>query len=103
MSRKAALFSYPMVRFEGSLKPNTKRLRRCIIVGTFHLFHSAFKMRLIMSQWSHGETTTNRQSIGGESTASRCPYHRAGTTARRASGAAPGLGVGNPRANGGHP
>jgi hypothetical protein len=69
----------------------------------FCLFYRAFKMRLIMSQWLHGETTTNRQSIGGESAESRCPYHRTGTTARRASGTAPGLGSGNPRANGGHP
>ena len=51
---------------------------------------SAFKMRLIMAQWSHGETTTNRQSTGGESTADRCPHHRYGTTARGPSGAAPG-------------
>src|SRR5437773_4677111 len=41
-------------------------------------------MRLIMSEWSHGETTTNRQSTGGESTASRCPHHRGGRTARAA-------------------
>ena len=67
------------------------------------LFHNAFKMSLIMSQWSYRKTTTNRQSTGGESTASRRPRHRGGTTASRASSAASGLGVSNPRANGGYP
>jgi len=56
-------------------------------------------MRLIMAQWLDGETTTNRQRVGGESTASRCPHHRSGTTTRGPSGAVAGLGIGNLGAN----
>ena len=55
-----------------------------------------------MAQWSHGETTTDRQRAGGESAARRSPCHRFGTTARGPSGAAAGRGIGNAGANGGH-
>ncbi|MBI1989773.1 MAG: winged helix-turn-helix domain-containing protein [Betaproteobacteria bacterium] len=45
-------------------------------------------MRLIVAYWSDGQTTTNRQSTGGESAASRCPHRRYRTTAGCPSGAA---------------
>jgi len=56
-------------------------------------------MRLIVAYWSDGQTTTNRQSTGGESAADRCPHHRYGTTAGGPSGAAPGSGLGHVGAN----
>ena len=56
-------------------------------------------MRLIVAYWPNAQTTTNRQSTGGESTADRCPHHRYGRTACRPSGAAPRGGLGHAGAN----
>ena len=56
-------------------------------------------MRLIVAQLSDGQTTTNRQSAGGENTASRCPHHRCTTTTRGPSDAASGFSFGNAGAN----
>ena len=56
-------------------------------------------MRLIMAYWPHAQTTANRQSTGGESTADRCPHHRYGRTACGPSGAAPRGGLGHVGAN----
>src|ERR1019366_1303481 len=56
-------------------------------------------MRLIVAYWSNGQTTTNRQSTGGESAASRFAHRRYRTTAGGPSGAAPGGGLGHVGAN----
>jgi len=55
-----------------------------------------------MVQWSHGETTKDRQRAGGESAARRNACHRSRPTSRGPSGAAAGRGIGHVGANGGH-
>src|SRR3990172_2608258 len=59
-------------------------------------------MRLIVAQWSYGETTTDRQRAGGESATRRNPCHRFRPTSRGPSGAIAGRGIGHVGANGGH-
>ena len=59
-------------------------------------------MRLIVVQWSHGETTTDRQRAGGQGAARCKPCHRFGPTARGPSGATAGRSIGYAGANRGH-
>jgi len=56
-----------------------------------------------MSQWSHGETRTNRQSTGGESTAKSLPAPPRWKNCEPRKRCCSRPCVGNPGANGGHP